>query len=696
MNAKAGYSLAAIIAVLSYSTLIAGITATIAMVLATIWLGAPGFVIFGHKKTFSNPERSSAILLTGIALSLLGITLVGSLFDHFSFFLALSISPILCMLLGYFQAHGARSQEQTEDSLHSNHKGADIGEIRLLWLSVLIVLALLYLPFIGVGAITEQGATFRPFFNADFFKHLAISNSFLAGHLPPIDPFGATGRLHYYWMQHLLPATALAAAPGLLEPGKVLLAAGIMQTVLMTMLLFGLARRFSGHALAAFVAVLLGIASLSMDGLAAQLLYPTQPWLEVMQTINMEGLDFSELYQIPYHVSGSTLYRLQLYIPQHQLCASFFLAYIFMEKEVRQTGAASSIAGSALLIALPATSILLGVPMLAVVAIMTLVHYLRSRTRPPLSIFVALFIAFVLPISTGMLEFGFANNQMTGVSGVANSSGLPERLAWLPLQWLTTFGPLALLACIGWWWLQAAPERTDDADILSSMLFVSFLGYVAAEWLLQLGRLRVDAELKLSFIASIANIFGSAVFFAGMRQSEGHRRTGRLLLFALFPFFLLGMLSPIHDAVWHSCLKQACANGPGEATTIPASDLEAMDWARKNTRPDAVFQQRPEADFLAGGRDVWVPVFAGRAVLASRRGTNTTPGLLNQTSSLFDPKGKAEVGKLARILGIDYLYLSRAIDPSNYDQDFLRFSRQSDLIKVYSNNGVSIWKVQKG
>jgi hypothetical protein len=693
MNAKAGYSLAAIIAILIFSTLVAGFAAAASMAFMTVWLGAPGFAAFGNKGMLTNPERTAAILLSGLALSLISITLAGCLFDHFSLYLAISVCPLLCILLYYLRTHKLSGSVNAHNRDWIHHKEPTTEETAFLWLSVLIVFALIALPLIGVGTATAGGATFRPYFNADFFKHAAITNSFLLGQLPPIDPFGATDRLHYYWLQHLFPATGLAAVNAHAQPMKILLAAGIIQTVLMTVVVFGLARRFSKHAGSAFIALTLGMASLSMDGMAAQLVHLFQPWLEVMRTINMEALDLTELYGAPYHISGSTLYRLQLYIPQHQLSATFFLAYLLLS-QAYTPNPASRIVEKALLVALPASSILLGIPLLAVAAAIVLLGCWRNRKLPSLSILFTFLIALALPLATGMFEFGFANNIATSTHTGPNSSvTLLERLIWLPFQWLTTLGPLVVLAGIAWWWLRTYPGRTQESDILLAIIMVATMGYIAAEWLLPLGRLRIDIELKLSFLASIASIAGSAFFFAALRHSEYQKLIGRRYLYALSPLFLFGLLSPTHDVIWHSCLHGGCVTAPRQAVTIPVQDLEAMEWARKNTPSTAIFQQFPEPGFLAGGRDVWVPVFAGRPVLASPRGTNTTPGLLKQVRSLFEPAEGIDADRFAESLGIEYLYLSRALTPDSYDRNYLRFSSQPGLAKIFSNDDVSIWKV---
>lgn len=694
MNARAGYGLAAIIGILIIGTLVAGFAATISMAFMTLWLGAPGFAAFGAGSALSHPARTAAVLLSGLALSFISITLVGSLLDHFSLYLTILASPFLCIFL-YYLRHKSKSRMNTPNSHWAKPQAQTKEEIAFLWLSVFIILALISLPLIGVGMITEKGATFRPFFNADFFKHIAITNSFQIGHLPPVDPFGATGRLHYYWLQHLFPATGLVVFEPHVESINILLATGIIQTVLMTLVAFGLAMRFSNHAPSAFIAIIFGFASLSLDGWAAQLIYSDEPWLTTIKSTNMEGLDLTRLYGASHHIAGSTLYRLQLYIPQHQLSASFFLAYLLLRAYAPNP--TSTVAKNALLIALPASSILLGIPLLAVIAFIVFLDCWRNRELPAFSIQFAFLVALALPLATGMFEFGFANTIATSVhASASNSVAFLERLAWMPFQWLTTFGPLIVLAAVALWWLRSYPEMKQESDTLLAIILVAAAGYITAEGLLPPGRLRLDAELKLSFVVSIASIAGSAFFFSALRHSEHKKLIGKRYLYGLSPIFLVGLLSPIHDVIWHSCLPVECVATPRQAVTIPMQDLEALKWAHKNTPPTAIFQQFPEPGFLAGGRDTWVPVFAGRPVLASPRGTNTDSAILAQVKSLFDPTEATEAGKLAQELGIQYLYLSRTLTPRIYDQQYLNFLHQPNLTRAFANNDVSIWKVGTG
>ncbi len=693
MDIKARYSLAAIVAILIYSSLIAGMIATISTWVVIILLGAPGFAVFGYRGPLSNPERYAVTLLAGLAITMVGIASLGSLLNHYSIIFALTISLAFAALISYIRNLGQKKGGLLTKFSNINSQEPALPDILFLWLTVVIVLAVISLPLSGVGTMTDRGETYRPFFCADLFKNLGIANAFLSGQTPPIDPFGATGPLHYYWLQNILPATVLATGLPFDRPMDVILSIGIFQTLLLVVLLYGVARRLSGYGSSAFIAVLLGILSLSLDGLTAQLSSLTYGWLEIMKTVHLDPLDFTRGHGAQYRFWASNFYRILLYHPQHLLSTCFFLAYVLIDKDYGQEKHSPFLPKFALLVALLPTSILIGIPLLGIVLALSVIKFLLDRSFDVVHVFLAIALGMVLLFATGMLETSSASRVINGEIWIKSEPELLHRLTWLPAQWITSFGPLAILCLYGFWWLWRKSNDRWAAYLLSAMLLVSIGGYVAAEGFLPLGRLREETELKLSFVAGMTNMLGASVFFGLLMKKTQYQRSAKLILFGLIPFGFFGMLTPIHDMIWHSCPKYNCDNANGHAINIPMADIRAMDWVHKHTPLNARFQQLPEPGYLAGGRDVWVPVFAGRVVLASQRGTNTTPWLLSQVRSLFDPNDNVEVGKLANSLEIDYLYLSRSIDPVSYDQNYLRFSRQPELVKVYSNNGVSVWKV---
>ena len=62
--------------------------------------------------------------------------------------------------------------------------------------------------------------------------------------------------------------------------------------------------------------------------------------------------------------------------------------------------------------------------------------------------------------------------------------------------------------------------------------------------------------------------------------------------------------------------------GSGNTTTVvPAGDMEALDWIRRETPLESIFQCYPYRHF--DDIDVWVPIFAGRRIIASPRGSNS-------------------------------------------------------------------------
>jgi uncharacterized membrane protein len=167
-------------------------------------------------------------------------------------------------------------------------------------------------------------------------------------------------------------------------------------------------------------------------------------------------------------------------------------------------------------------------------------------------------------------------------------------------------------------------------------------------------------------------------------------------MFAIAAAFLitLGLPSVVHDTIWHSCRAETCTDKT-RATTIPNADWEALQWIRHSTDTRAVFQQSPQPDFLAGGRDVWIPVFAGRAIYASRRASNARWDSIREMRRLFEPNDTMLPSERASLHGIDYLYLSRHLEREKFDGLYSRYDADPGLELVHRNKGVGIWHVRK-
>jgi hypothetical protein len=118
-----------------------------------------------------------------------------------------------------------------------------------------------------------------------------------------------------------------------------------------------------------------------------------------------------------------------------------------------------------------------------------------------------------------------------------------------------------------------------------------------------------------------------------------------------------------------------------------------MEWISKQTPVDALFQQYPEQPFLLGGREVWLPVFAGRAIAYSPRSAYGFHVEKAATDIFSIQTDTAERRRLADTLDLDYLYLSASLQPNEYSALAAEFAR-TGWRAVYQQSSVSVWALR--
>lgn len=630
----------------------------------------PGLALLGFTNPLTRPVATAIHASVGIAMSLLVLLGAGLTYGRLSPGLTIAtigFLALVCLLV-------PRTKGGSTNNIHA-------GSADPAWLTIILIAGMLLLPLTGADAMTTEEPSYRPFFNADFFKHLAIAQTIAIGNIPPIDPFGASGSLRYYWLQHLIPATGLQWFPGT-DPFQLMIAIGLVQTILLTVLLFGMAERASGSPQAALIAVFLGISGLSLDGLAAVLDNPSLHWIDIASNVNQEALDLTTPIGAPYHIAATTLFRLCLYLPQHQLCAAFFLAcmLIGLDSSTQRT----LLARAALILTMPALSLLLGIP--SVVSLLLIALSVRPQMQVAATVLLLLGLSLFIPLATGMLDLGHVQHIASETWDTAKEASLLNRLIWFPPQLLTSIGVILLVGC----WVFFLPNAIRiDIKILALPLALSLAGYIFAETFLHAGRLRLDLELKLSLLACLALVPLTAVWIES--ASSGQIRTWQAVGPAILA--IVGSISLFHDLWWHSRFA-ADLDTSGMTITIPSADMAAQRWIKSHLPPNAVIQQYPESPFLiSGGRDTWIPVFAGRRIAASQRGTNTTPEQLSNARKLFDPIAPHEVSRKALLLGAEYLYLSRSLTPEGYRRIRQAWDEDRQLRRIYELDGVSVWQV---
>ena len=643
----AGFGL--LVFLLLASCLVAGVAATLFAWLAWLLLSLPGLALFGSRG--ASLAQLALASVAGIAVSLLASIILGLLVGKLPLLILVAI-PVAIALTIHLLQHPGR-----------NSSGLALPATAWEIAAPLFALLLSFLPLYLVGAEFDGGHHFRSFFNADFFKHIANSEELARGTLPPLNPFAADQELRYYWAFYLLPATVIRLSGFAVSGVDALLAVVMLQNCALGLLAFGLCIRLTqGRVIPAAAASILTLLSLSLDGLASLMDWGLIRRVGLtMATVNQEALDFTQHWHSSSHLAGSTWQRLCLYLPQHELALLLFLTWasLFVSANSGRAGAFPW-PRAVLLLPLPMISFYVGI--LAATAI-TLAESIRvRRLQHTITWGLLLGVSILLLLPTGILSTSPSDHASDPFLSLGNelSAPLAERVAWMAPQFITTFGVVFLLGLAG---IGVTSKLKEQGFPLATLplvtVAVGVFSYFGAELLID-GRLRVEAELKTSFILLAGLMMGSALFLAHPPSFAG---AWRLFRAVCIPLLLAGLVSPLHDLVWHSSFPR------DDDVAVTDADMEALRWIRKNTAADAVFLQPLERPFLLGGRDAWVAIFGARRVAVAERAGAVSPTLRHSADLVFDTAADREIRDRAlRELQVDYIYLSRSLLQRKFDQ----------------------------
>lgn len=380
----------------------------------------------------------------------------------------------------------------------------------------------------------------------------------------------------------------------------------------------------------------------------------------------------------------SSLLRLNLYVPQHQLALLIFIAWLIVLLRINVYG--KNLPGWLMLLPLPGISLMVG-GAAGIVALA--IEVFKKRTgrfnTDAFLTFLAVIVSWVFVYFAGIIGHKFLADPFIN----RDFQGLPPgglRVVLTPLYLFTSFGLLFLL---GVWgvarhFLDRHSAGVNNGHLPLVLLLSIWLVLCLAELTVSHPGLAVEAELKISFLFLPGLILGAALFLnSAMTQA---RKTKFPVVLAIV--LLLGIPSTLHDVYWHMAPARQWQ------VVVPRADVQALHWIKGNTPVQARFQQYPEQPFLLGGQDSWLPVFTGRGVVFAPRSPYGAVAEKDM-KELFEPK-IAVYRKLELVDKhvIEYLYLSRYLQPDSYTSLDAQFT-QAGWRAVYRNAGASVWRVDR-
>jgi hypothetical protein len=526
-----------------------------------------------------------------------------------------------------------------------------------LWLWLFITLALVALPFARVGELTSDGFAYRAYFNADFFRNMAVSGALSKTGIPPDNPYLAGNPLHYYWFFHLLPAFWNQMFPAY-RPDFLLVQFSLAALLMFVGTFFVVVRRFvQNRKTLLFLLPVFAIGG-SYEGLYALqwLQKRNQPWHEFVN-LNIDGI-FRWNWKAP---QIDTLYRALLYAPQHLLALSILLIALLIWNWQRLgknplEGTVRKVLFYSLIFSTLGFSAFIGSALIAGAALIVLIFFLKHPKQLGgelvLSgvmglLFLAVYFYLFEMFQGGSQQFDFGPDKII--------------LAHFFTYFLFNWGALLVLGLIGVFYKsQLLPNRILLFFLIFCFLLIFFVRIVLAGF--------SDISLKVGHFSHVILL----LFAAGAidRFLSQHPTKSRWLALMVFILVLPASITWCMD-FWNSLDIQ----NRKFTTYLKPEEAEVCNWMSRNLPARAVvlnYSSRYE-DFM---RDIAPPfsqhsVFVGNRIFARifQVPEQQVQDRNKIAASIYQSTAPQQTWILARNAGIEYIFVND-IDISKVQQKF--------------------------
>jgi hypothetical protein len=538
-------------------------------------------------------------------------------------------------------------------------------------------------PFARVGQRLPEGKAFRAYFNADTVWAMAEIAEVGKGDIPPRNPFLRGEPLHYYWFANLLSAVEHRHLPRL-QSEEILLGNAVLLGLVFLGFMYAFVRHFVQSPWASAVACIGVILFSSFEG--AYALWMTGGSFEFVRNLNIDAV--SRWMLLPQGMPIDGLHRLLWYQPHHALAWSLSLSALVVVFAAHDKGrfGLNLLVGTVLGIALmlsPFPAIMVG---LAVAVYLTVV-LLRNRQWK----------ALLLAGAAGAVPGGLAVAGMTLLQyvdrahGTVATVGTLNRVAAQSMvpTIVLSFGPVLICGVIG---LVLGAIR-GSRQMLVVMLLVSiglfFYFFVDVP------------EHQHVYVAFRAGhlLFLSMTPLIGFALQEVWRsgligRTVGVLTFVL----VMAAAAPTTAIDFYNTRDTSNRNeAPFGSWTyiVTPEELQALDWIRVHTAPDAIVQVEP----VCRGRETWffIPAFAERRMAAGLP-TSMVPLRPYEEAServreLFRENSSSGVLARAQALGINYIVVGRQEEAAYPALKSILDGAPDQFAPVFRNITVTIYKV---
>jgi hypothetical protein len=654
--------------------------AALLLMSASAWLALPGVWLVRAAVASADVRTASWLLGPGIGLgfSVFGMLLVWAFgLQNWG---AVLLGPLLTWALVWCirRAGGWRFRFPPFDR----------RDLVAVVIALAIVPAITWAPYDHVREQLPEGEAYRAYFTADFVWAMTVTSELATGDVPPLNPFlrGGGETLHYYWMAHFLSGVLYRnLAPWGVLVEQVVLVNGLLFGLAFAAFMYALARLAGASAPFAALAVVVGFAANSYEGL-------NRIWVLSQQGASFEALkDYNIDAVTRWFYNGMPvdgLQRLLLYQPHHLTGYVMGLAALWIvgfAEDVREIGvalAAGILLGLAFLFS-TFTAIIIG-------CAIGLLYGFRLIEQRAWSSLIPCAILGGGPAAVGALltrVLGYTDPQAGNLLQVGLN---PVATRQWPFMLFLSFGPLLIAAAIG---LARGRWLRREGAAAAALVVASFAFYFLIDvpdmegvWV----GWRSGHQLLIAFA-----VIGAAALTAAWQQRRLRTAVVTLTLLACVPAVPTVAID-VYNAqdIWNR------NPGPSFPWTllITRGEREAFEWVKRATPRDAVVQ--PE--MVARGNKHWayLPAFGERR-MAAGQGLAMIPFRRYQQASetmkagIFEATSASDAHRMAQVLHVDYVWIGE-VERRTYRPIADEIAAHPELFPpVFKNDEVTIYAVAR-
>jgi hypothetical protein len=556
---------------------------------AVVWALVPGFVIARTVYRGQSGARIGALLLGGIwghafsSVALLALWVAGFRSNWIVVaapVLALPVAVLVRPLAGRLDL--------------PRFTRADVLAVLFLLLLVPLVVGR---PFSLVGADLPDGRAYRAYFTADFIWRMAVAAELSKGDVPPRNQFYLDDPLRYYWLEDLLAAVQYRShtPPARLE--QILLVHSVVLDVVFIAFLYALSRQLVQSRLAALGGCVAAVLFTSFEG-AERLwfLWRHELPFALLRNINIDAVE--NWYYGALKIDG--LQRLLWYQPHHAMGYAAGLSALLCATQARDVGRFGLMLWIGALLAcsllLSTFAALMLTTMVAIYVGVRLVSERRYAPLVPSAVGAAIPLAAGLGIATWLqyVDRGESLIQL-GLNPAATHGVIASLLLNLPM--------LATCAIALWLAMRSNPPY---ADIFGVIVGVSVLFYFFVD-------VKDHQHVYVGWRSGHFTFIASAALAGYALQELMRRGRGVKAVTVVVAIIIAIAATPTMAIDFYN--TQDVANrsqGPSFRWTLVLTpdEIEAIDWIRAHTPPDAIVQVEP----WVRDTNTWafIPAFAER------------------------------------------------------------------------------------